>query len=224
MGGFLKVLENEVQLAALTFMVVVYLLRIRWLLKFSAANENTPARGNERAGIAYAMVNIAMPWSMESARKHWFKYVEFVLFHMGVAVAIAVTFILPYVPALIAAPATVVVIQTVLALAFLAGVSRFVKRCVLPELRVISSPDDYFSLLLLNLYLLTAFFAAPNQSHWTLIAFFGLTAFFLMYVPFSKISHYLYYPFQKYYLGKHFGHRGVYPVQTEAPSLQPAGK
>jgi len=222
MDGLLKVMENEVQLAALAFMAVVYLLRVRWLLRFSASHENTPPRGDERAGIAYAMVNIALPWSMESARKHWFKYVEFVLFHVGIAVAIAVTFILPYAPSLIAAPRVIAVLQTVLGLAFIAGVFRLVKRCIVPELRVISSPDDYFSLVLLDLYLLTAYFATPNQNRTALLVFFGLTAFFLVYVPFSKISHYLYYPFQKYYLGKHFGHRGVYPKQ--AGSLQPVGK
>ncbi len=42
-------------------------------------------------------------------------------------------------------------------------------------------------------------------------SFFILTAFFLIYVPFSKISHYLYYPFTRYYLGKTLGHRGVHP-------------
>jgi hypothetical protein len=47
-----------------------------------------------------------------------------------------------------------------------------------------------------------------------LIAFFGLTAFFLVYVPFSKISHYVYWPFIRYYVGKHLGHRGAYPTKT----------
>jgi hypothetical protein len=37
------------------------------------------------------------------------------------------------------------------------------------------------------------------------------TSFFLVYVPFSKISHYLYYPFTRYWLGKALGHRGSYP-------------
>jgi len=67
--------------------------------------------------------------------------------------------------------------------------------------------------------LLTAWFAAgvfamPNQyevSEWPLILFFGMTTLFLIYVPFSKISHYLYYPFTRYFLGKTMGHRGVFP-------------
>ena len=45
-----------------------------------------------------------------------------------------------------------------------------------------------------------------------MLTFFLLTAFFLIYVPFSKISHYLYYPFTRYWLGKTLGHRGSLPV------------
>jgi hypothetical protein len=42
-----------------------------------------------------------------------------------------------------------------------------------------------------------------------------LTAFFLVYVPFSKISHYLYYPFTRFYFGKTMGYRGVYPIRRD---------
>ncbi|MCK7484043.1 MAG: hypothetical protein M0C28_49015 [Candidatus Moduliflexus flocculans] len=41
----------------------------------------------------------------------------------------------------------------------------------------------------------------PESGEGPLIAYFGLTAFFLVYVPFSKICHYLYYPFTRFYLG-----------------------
>ena len=61
-----------------------------------------------------------------------------------------------------------------------------------------------------------AFFAVPNSTaggEWHLLVYFWMTAFFLVYVPFSKISHYLYYPFTRYYLGKTMGHRGVYPLK-----------
>jgi hypothetical protein len=52
-----------------------------------------------------------------------------------------------------------------------------------------------------------------DGGQWHLITYFILTAFFLVYVPFSKISHYLYYPFTRYYLGKTMGHRGIYPMR-----------
>ena len=61
-----------------------------------------------------------------------------------------------------------------------------------------------------------AFLSVPNKfqdGEGVLLTYFILTAFFLVYVPFSKISHYLYYPFTRYYLGKTLGHRGVYPMK-----------
>ena len=57
--------------------------------------------------------------------------------------------------------------------------------------------------------------AAPNNvagGEWQSMAFFLMGSFFLVYVPFSKISHYLYYPFTRYYLGKSLGRRGVFPL------------
>ena len=91
-----------------------------------------------------------------------------------------------------------------------------VRRVGSPYMRAISSPDDYFSLALLTVWLLSAGLAAPNDAaagEGVLLTFFLSTAFFLVYVPFSKISHYLYYPFTRYYLGKTMGHRGVYPIR-----------
>ena len=83
-------------------------------------------------------------------------------------------------------------------------------------MRAISSPDDHFSLWLLTVWFFFAFLAAPNSTangEWHLIMFFLLTAFFLIYVPFSKISHYLYYPFTRFWFGKSMGYRGVYPLK-----------
>ena len=88
-------------------------------------------------------------------------------------------------------------------------------------MRAISSPDDYFSLALLTVWLFSAVCAAPYgavaasdltaRGEWLRLAFFLMTAFFLVYVPFSKISHYLYYPFTRYYFGKTMARRGSAP-------------
>ena len=55
-----------------------------------------------------------------------------------------------------------------------------------------------------------------------MMIYFCLTAFFLIYVPFSKISHYLYYPFTRFWLGKTMSHRGVYPAKR--PPGPPSGR
>jgi len=106
-------------------------------------------------------------------------------------------------------------LQALFALAALVGIIRLIRRLTDIYVRSISSPDDYFSMVLLIVWLVVSALAAPNRreiSEGPLLAYFFLTAFFLIYVPFSKISHYIYYPFARWYLGRTLGHRGVYPL------------
>lgn len=217
---FLHFTEHRLQEVALGFMAVVYLIRIFWLTRFKAGGERQAATGavdtTKRKGILYSWAAIANPWGMESLRTKFFLYTQFVIFHLGVAVSITLSFVIPYGPGLLAHAPVVAGIQLITGAACLVGIIRFIRRTGSPYMRAISSPDDYFSLVLLTVWLFFAVLAAPNSTvggEGHLIAFFILTAFFLIYVPFSKISHYLYYPFTRYYLGKSLGHRGVYPIR-----------
>jgi nitrate reductase gamma subunit len=209
-----RALMDQVQLMALAFMAVVYVLKVRWLLQFRAPSERTPARGDEARGVRYAMATIAMPWELPSTRVQWLRWVEFAVFHVGVAAAIGLTFVMPYWPRLVGGSAFVIGFQLIFAAATLAALSRLWRRATRPELRLITSPDDVFSLVLLVAWLVAGILAAPQHSEPALVAFFGLTAFFLVYVPFSKISHYVYWPFIRYYVGRHLGHRGAFPTKT----------
>ena len=220
MSEFLHFCEHTLQEVALVFMGLVYTVRIIWLLRFKAGGDRQAPSGSPNMtptkGILYSWANIAMPWAMESTRKRYPLYIQFVIFHLGVTAAIGLSFIIPYVPGLLAYTVVVRLLQVVIGAAFVVGVVRIIRRVGSPYMRAISSPDDYFSLLLLTVWFLSAVLAAPNDAtggEWHLLSFFILTAFFLIYVPFSKISHYLYYPFTRYYLGKTLGHRGVMPAQ-----------
>ena len=117
--------------------------------------------------------------------------------------------------------AVVLGLQILFAAALLVGVRRLIRRIWDPYIRAISSPDDYFSLSLLLVWFASSILAAPNNrqsGELPLLVYFFLTAFFLVYVPFSKISHYIYYPFARWYLGKTLGHRGVYPIRRGGPA------
>jgi nitrate reductase gamma subunit len=226
MSELLHFSEHTLQEVALTFMVLVYITRLVWLLRFTAGRDRQAPTGpvgtTPRKGFIYSWANIAMPWSMESTRTKWFLYVQFVVFHLGVTAAIALSFIIPYGPGLLTSSMLVLVFLVIVGAAFLVGVIRLIRRVSSKYMRAISSPDDYFSLLLLTVWFAFAFMAVPNKidrGEWHLLTYFILTAFFLMYVPFSKISHYLYYPFTRYYLGKTLGHRGVYPMRR-APQVR----
>lgn len=220
MSRFLRVLENEVQIAALLFMATVYLFRLMWLFRFKPSRERTFAKGSAKAGINYSLLNVGMPWAMESTRKKPWFYAQFVIFHVGVAAAIAATFIIPYFPRFFEIRVAVLSFQTVIGLAFCVGLLRLFRRLTNPSVRLISTLDDYLSLILMILFFAAGVLAVPNvaqKTEWPLILFFVLTAFFLIYVPFSKICHYLYYPFNRYFLGKTMGHRGVFPLKKTSP-------
>ncbi len=220
MSEALHFAEDRLQVIALLFMAVVYILKIRWILSHPAGKERQAptSRGSEspKAAILYSLANIAMPWAMESTRKNLFFYFQFVIFHLGVTFAITLSFVIPYAPGLLEYSFVVFVSQLIIGLAFIVGLARIVRRLTNVYIKAISTPDDYFSLVLLTVWFFFAFWALPNnyqQGETVLLTYFWLTAFFLIYVPFSKISHYLYYPFTRYYLGKTMGRRGVYPMQ-----------
>ena len=220
MSGTLRFVSEDLQVMALIFMASVYLLRIRWLLHFKPGRERqAPIRAGNTSpgkGILYSWANIAFPWAMESTRQKPFFYTQFVLFHLAVAANIVMSFVIPYAPALMRPIWVVRGLQGLFLLGCLIGTYRLYRRLSDPFIRRISSPDDYFSLILLTSWLFISVWAAPNrpeEGEGALLIYFILTAFFLVYVPFSKISHYLYYPFTRYYFGKTMGYRGVYPIK-----------
>lgn len=208
---------------ALGVMAVVYTLRIRWLMRFKLAVDRSapgnPGRTDARRGATYSLFNVAMPWAMESTRRGFLFYLTFVLFHLGVVAGIGLAFVSTIAPAALRVPAVAWVVGGMIGAAFLIAVYRLLRRTVRPVMRLISTPDDYFSL-----GMLTVWFAlgAVTQAHLAgapqfesegyLVAYLLLTSFFLVYVPFSKISHYLYYPFSRVYIGRALGHRGSMPA------------
>jgi hypothetical protein len=227
MSESLRFVSDELQLIAMGFMATVYVLRISWLLRFKASRDRqAPSETTGDAsfkGIVHSWANIAMPWSMESTRRMPFFYVQFVIFHLAVAANITMSVVIPYAPGLMKPVIVVRILQILFAAAFAIGCYRMYRRISTPAMRRISTPDDFFSLGLLTVWSFVSLFAAPNRpdlGEGPLMLYFVMTAFFLVYVPFSKISHYLYYPFTRFYFGKTMGYRGVYPIKR-VPQLRP---
>ena len=208
---------------ALAVMAVVYTTRILWLLSFKKGVDrsapNPSGRTNPTDSAYYSLANVGMPWAMESTRRGMFFYATFVLFHLGVTAGIALAFLSTIAPAFVKHEIVAYVFGALIAGAFLVGLGRMVRRLTVPYMRLISTPDDYFSLLMLICWFALG---TATQAHLVgsmsfasvdyLVAYLYLTSFFLLYVPFSKISHYLYYPFTRWWLGKALGHRGSMPV------------
>jgi len=230
MSDLLHFAEHRLQEVALGVMALVYITRLIWLTRFKAGKERQPPTGaadtTPQKGYWFSWFIIAMPWAMESTRKKLLLYFQFVLFHIGVVAAIGLSFVIPYGSGMLEAnPWLVTAIQVICGVACLVGVLRIIRRFGSKYMRAISSPDDYFSLMLLTVWFAFAALSAPNSTEGgegILLTYFFLTAFFLIYVPFSKISHYLYYPFTRYYFGKSMGRRGTYPLRGAV--VMPTGK
>ena len=223
MSELLHLAEHRLQELALLLMALVYAIRLVWLFRWRAGRDRQPPNPRERRtpakGAMYSLANVAMPWAMESTRRNPWIYLQFVTFHLGVTASIVLSFIIPYAPRWLEQVALVRAIQLVVGAAFVVGCLRLTRRVTHPYVRAISTPDDYFSVGLLTVWFLLGVLAAPNSTatgEWHLLAYFIMTAFFLVYVPFSKISHYLYYPFIRFYLGRTLGHRGVYPLEPRS--------
>jgi len=231
MSETLHFAEHRMQEVALVIMATVYTLRLIWLFRFKAGRDRsapagTPGRTSAKKGAYWSLAMVAMPWAMESSRTRPLYWTQFAIFHLGVTSALGLSFVIPYAPGVLAYPAVTAVLQGFLGVAFLIGLYRVGRRFVSPRMRTISSPDDYFSLIMITAWLGLAFLAVPNdisKGETLMLAYFYLTAFFIIYVPFSKISHYLYYPFTRWWMGKALGHRGVFPMVKSAPGYVAAG-
>ena len=125
---FLHFSEHTLQEVALGFMALVYIIRIIWFLRHKAGGERQPPTGlpgtTPTRGILYSWANVAMPWAMESTRRKSFMYVQFVIFHLGVTAAIALSFIIPYGPGLLEHAGFVLFLQTLMGAACAVGVMR----------------------------------------------------------------------------------------------------
>jgi hypothetical protein len=91
------------------------------------------------------------------------------------------------------------------------GIIKILRRFLDPHLRHVSVPDDYFSLIAVEIYFISAAGCLIWNTTGFRFAFFLITALFLIYVPFSKISHYVYWFFARIYLGIRYGRRGILP-------------
>ncbi len=209
----LMILEEPVQYACLTFMALMYAIKIYQLMKKPGPPEKAELKGDRYAGALHSLANVLRPWGMESTRKNPFFYLEFVIFHIAVFLTIGSTFFIPLTPGLMT-PLVTKVIMVFMGLAFLIGLHRIYRRITTPEIRIISSPDDYFAISLMTVFFgmgviaLWFWLDKRPETGWMWI-FFLMTTFFLLYVPFSKISHYVLYPFGRVMFGQIFGGRGV---------------
>jgi nitrate reductase gamma subunit len=175
--------------------------------------ERTPSKGNEKIAILYSFLCIGMPWTMESTRKKWYKWVEFAIFHIGIALAILTSFMISFGSEdFIQLEPVSSILKIIFSLTLFIVIIRLLRRVFSRVNRLISHPDDFFSIAMMVIWFFISTLYVFNETNRVFLGLFlAITTFLIAYVPFSKMSHYIMWPFSRYYFGKHFGHRGVYP-------------
>lgn len=163
--------------------------------------------GSAGDGVLYAFTKGMSPWAKESVRMNLPSYAAGMAFHAGVFTAFALlvaSIASTELPRLVLIP-----VRFLLALGTLGGFALLVKRSVKPQLRGLSTPDDFVSNLLsscLVLLALVSTFVSGAVLLWKVEALL-----LLVYVPLGKIRHCFFFFTTRYHLGAFFGRRGSFP-------------
>lgn len=161
-------------------------------------------KGDPAAGVRYAFTGAMLPGAKESVREHLPSYLLGLAYHAGIfaAFALLVTTLCGGAwPSLLHG-----LLQILLGLGVVGGLSLLLKRLLLPELRRLSHPDDFVS----N-GLATAFVALALTGPTT--AWLLSTILLLVYMPLGKLRHCLFFFVARRHLGAFFGRRGVFPTE-----------
>ena len=194
-------------LFSLLFAVIGLAIRVAQLLAHPAITDPSPPKASARKGVFYAFTVGMLPWKKESARLHWLVWIRGVLFHIGIFTFIILLFVslffdLKHLSGSVAFSPT-------LGLGFIAGVAALIDRFVDRNLRALSRLDDYISLVLVNLVLLSGLAFVLNVASRTV--FWGFVSVQCLYLPWSKVPHVAYFFFSRAAFGVMFGRRGVLP-------------
>ena len=173
---------------SLAFAVLAFGWRLRQFNALARPADRSTPKGIPAAGVRYAFTLGMAPWAKESTRRHPAAYLRGIGFHLGIFLGLAL---------FVAAPGWDRLPQTArLPLAVLAGIGAllgligFIARFSEPTLRALSTPDDYFAVLLVTLFLTTGSTALLAPA--ALPAFLLTSALTLLYAPLGKIRHCIY--------------------------------
>lgn len=192
--------------AACAGALVAQALRAR---TFGPRRRFAPPAGDAGTGIRYAFTGALSPRAKESAREHPLAWAAGMAFHGGVFVglltlALALAGLRPPLPVAVA-------LGLVCGLGGLCGLGLLAKRLFQPELRALSHPDDWIANLLATALPLLAlgWLASPRLE----TAFLAGALPLLVYAPFGKLRHAVFFFLARRHLGAFFGRRGTFPVR-----------
>ena len=194
-------------LVALAITVLAFGQRLRIFNRLLRPVEQAKPKGNTRLGILYAFTLGMAPWSKESTRRHWASYLRGVAFHLSIFLCLMILLASQWIPSLPAYWKSLLALGAGLGALF--GLIGLVARFVEHNLKTLSTPDDYFAVALVSLFKATT-------ALWLIFPaiqplFYLISAFLLVYAPFGKIRHCIYFAYSRLFYGKFIGSHSVLP-------------
>lgn len=193
----------------------------RRVKKLHKTDLSTP-RGSGEAGIVYAFTAGMSPTAKESAYKHLPTFTSGILLHVGLFTAFLVSFFWPannFLYEMLEYGASVIlsrIVLAVLCVGVICGLSLFFKRMINKNLRYISNFDDFFSNIIITLFIISAILLIIFHKEIIFAKImFIMTSLVFLYIPFGKLRHCLYFVLTRVYFGLFYGHRGVSPVSRK---------
>jgi len=196
-------------LAALALIFAVYAFgqRLKTFSRLSRPVDKAMPKGSLQSGVLYAYTLGMAPWSKESTRRHAVAYLRGVAFHAGIFLGL---FLLIASPWLSGVPQVIrLLLGICLAIGALFGFAGLVSRSIEPNLKALSTRDDYFAVSLVSLFL-------ASEALWLFLPqaqvfFYLVSAAMLIYTPLGKIRHCIYFAYSRLFYGKFIGSRAVLP-------------
>jgi nitrate reductase gamma subunit len=204
--SIITVLKLGVAASVLFCLVVLMVILVR-TFAFGRRPTYAHPRGSSFAGVVYAFGLGMLPWAKESAAKHIWTYVGGILYHLGILMAML--FLATELLRISPPPTLLWAARILLAVGVVSGVALFIKRILKPQMRSLSSGDDYLANTLVDLLLLSALAATITET--MLIPFLAFAIIIFIYIPFGKLRHCVFFFYSRVLFGSFFGERGVLP-------------
>jgi len=193
--------------ASVLFCIVVLAVILMRTLAFGRRPTYAHPRGSSFAGIVYAFGLGMLPWEKESAAKHIWTYAGGIFYHLGILMAML--FLAAVLLGISLSATFLQAVRILLVIGLVSGVALLIKRMLKPQMRSLSSGDDYLANSLVDLLLLLAL--AATFAGTALIPFLAVAIITFIYIPFGKLRHCVFFFYSRILFGDFFGRRGVLP-------------
>ena len=193
--------------AAAAIAIVLLAIQIIGTLLIGRKSLYSKPAGSVSAGVFYALGQGMLPWEKESASEHLPTYLGGVVYHFGILASLIV--LIESLAEFHNSQLVEILLRVALASGVIAGIGLLLKRIVVAHMRAISDSDDFVSNGLVTISMALALMTTFDAGFRT--AWYAFTTSLLLYIPFGKIRHCVFFFYSRFLFGEFFGRRGILP-------------